>query len=358
MTHILNHHLKIGLILFFASFLLSLSAITMASEEPMTEETPASGAGSQSHPPQKASTAPEGDDVGIAEKYGKRADKFQIALTNKLTSSADWLDSFFRDERIEVEENQTNLRIKVSAFAEEDEEVENKIRARLRFVLPTLENRFHLFISSVLDEDDLAESDISSPHVDSDDKEERDVNLSLRYFIQSARERNISFRAGIRFDGLTPAVFTGPRYSASKRLAPWLFRFTENVTYFSDNGWESKTSADLETPLSDVFFFRTNLTGIWYEDVHGYSYSFNNRLFQSISPHKALSYEVNTAFETHPCNALNRVLARIKYRQRLWRDWIFFEIAPQVAYPRENDFHPVAGALIAVEGLFGKGVLK
>jgi hypothetical protein len=35
------------------------------------------------------------------------------------------------------------------------------------------------------------------------------------------------------------------------------------------------------------------------------------------------------------------------------RKWLFFEIVPQLSFPRERDFEAVPGILLRIEGIFG-----
>jgi hypothetical protein len=44
---------------------------------------------------------------------------------------------------------------------------------------------------------------------------------------------------------------------------------------------------------------------------------------------------------------------RLKYRQRIWRDWLFAELAPQLSFPRDNDFKRTPGILFRIEIFFG-----
>jgi hypothetical protein len=43
----------------------------------------------------------------------------------------------------------------------------------------------------------------------------------------------------------------------------------------------------------------------------------------------------------------------VRYRQRILRDWLFYEIIPQVSFPRERDFEATPGILLRLEMLFG-----
>jgi hypothetical protein len=298
----------------------------------------------------------DGDEAAPPENGENKVDTLHTALSNRIDLSANWIDSFFRDERIEIEEENTSLRLKLSSFFERGESVDFKVKARFRVVLPHLENKVHLFASSVLEEDDRDLEYFDDTENRDDDR--RNFYLSLRYFFKAAKRQNISIRTGLRFHKWTPAVFIGPRVSFSRKLDTWNFRFIEDVNWYSDDGWESKTSVDLEKPVSDEFFFRTNLDGRWYENDTGYFYSFNNDLYQTISENQALRYQLSVKFETRPSNRMTEVLLRIRYRQGFWRDWLFLEISPQIAFRREDHYDPSPGITLSIEGLFGKDFLK
>jgi hypothetical protein len=285
--------------------------------------------------------------------FGKIADFFQTSVSNKLFASADWLDSFFQDDRMEIEEDNSSLRIRLSNFYEEGGVYDFKIRARLKLVLPELEERFHFYISSLLEEDDPTRIEPADEFA-SRNLEEKNVNMSLRYFFKAAKKRNLSFKIGARFDGFTPQAYAGPRFSASDSIHSWVLRFTQNLTYFNSDGWESGSTIDFERPLTKQFFWRTSLKGSWYEDTDGYFYSLNNSLFHSIDNDRALAYHWGTYFETHPCNRLSQTLLQVQFRSRIWREWLFFEVAPQLTFPEDHDFDAVSGIKVSLEGIFGK----
>ena len=291
------------------------------------------------------------------ERYGQKADSFQTALSNRITTSADWLDSFFQADRMEIEENKTSLRLKLSSFFEEGETYDVKLSARLRLALPGLEDKFHLYINSVFEEDDISVTDPLNEPSDVNNTE-KNTDVSLRYFFKAAKKRNFSFRVGVRFDKFTPELYAGPRFSLSNGFGQWTIRFTDKLTYFTDNGWENRSDIDFERALADNLFFRTNLKGSWYEDAPGYFYSLNNTLFQTIDADRAIAYQQNTYFQTSPCNELSKVLVRVKYRSRIWRAWLFYEISPQMTFPREHDFDAIPGITVSLEGVFGKGVFE
>lgn len=288
------------------------------------------------------------------EDYGERADDFHRMISEKLVASAIWLDSFFRDEHAEIEENKTSLRVRLSSFFEESEGVKADVKFRLRLVLPELEEKFHVIITGDRDEDRDLSKDPMSKTGEIDEEAERNVNLALRYFIRTARDNNVSFKLGVRVNDFPPIFYAGPRLSLARKIDPWLFRFTQEIKWFSDEGWETKTRFDFEKKLAKSLFFKTGTEGQWFEHEEGYYYDVYLIFYQVIDEDRALEYSWNNYFETRPSHQLDQVVFQVNYRQRFWREWLFFELRPQLAFREEDDYKATAGITFAVESLFGK----
>ncbi|MBC2709557.1 MAG: hypothetical protein HGJ94_00650 [Desulfosarcina sp.] len=53
--------------------------------------------------------------------------------------------------------------------------------------------------------------------------------------------------------------------------------------------------------------------------------------------HRALLYQIGNYFDTDPSHKMTDVQLRVRYRQRLYRDWLILEIAPQIGFPEDRD---------------------
>ena len=291
------------------------------------------------------------------KKYGEMADDFQEMISKKLRGSANWLDSFFGDERAEIEDNETSLRLRFSSFLEEGEGIDLNTRARLRLVLPQLENKLHIIITG----EGNSEGNSTKNRDESieergglDEPTEKNWSLAFRYFLNAAKENNFSINLGASLSDFTPVIYGGPRYSLSKNFDPWLFRFTQEVQWYTDDGWETKTRLDFERLLMEDLFFRTSVSGYWYENKDGYFYNIKFYLYQILGKGQALEYSLIHFFETRPSHELSEILLHVKYRKQFWRKWLFFEIKPQVAFREEDNFEPTPGITFSLEAVFGK----
>ncbi len=280
-------------------------------------------------------------------------DILHSGISRRVLGTADWLDSFFLDERAVKEENHTYVRFRYDVFVEEKSGVAYLPSFDLRLVLPELEKKTHLVFSA---EPNVPASIPAGPSTTGSrvgTTEERNVSAAIHYFIKSTAEESFVVRTGAVVNLASPALFIAPRYRLLVPMKPWDFRFSQEVLYRTDTRWKTDSSFDFERPLSPEFFFRTNIDGIWAETVPGYHYSLNFSLRQILNSTNALNYEWSNSYQTEPIHELKEVAFRIRYRHSFWRDWLFFEIAPQCRFPRDRNFDVTPGILFRFESFFG-----
>ena len=284
-------------------------------------------------------------------------DSLQAGITKNILQSATWLDSFFYDPRYAAEENKTRAIVRNEGFIENHAHWIFKTKVKVVLILPQLKNKANLVIAGDPDEGSPSKPGqgllTSSPTpVGNTD---RDTTAALGYLFRADERRNISAKVGIRYRNGQIVSFIRPYYRRLYRLDGWDLRFTQEFPYWTNTKWSSSTTVDLERPLGDTFFFRASLNGSWYEQQPGYYYGLVFSLSQPLSTTSALSYDLGASFQTGAHDVLQTVVAATRYRQRFWRDWMYFDIAPQVRFPRDRRFNPVPGILFGLEVQFGKG---
>lgn len=264
-----------------------------------------------------------------------------------------WLDRFFADENYEAEINESWLRIRLDSFSELYEGTDVDATARLRLVLPALNERLRFEFLSSGEPDDLEGIDSSRAESPPPGASEEKSSAAVSYIFRAIKERSIIARVGVDFDGYTPNPYAGARY---RELVPvndvWNFRFTERVRFYTLDGLESRTSFDFERILEEDMLFRTSLNGTWLQEDPDYFYNLGFSLFRPLDEKSAVEYQVVSGFRTDP-HRLDRITVQIRHRQKIWRDWLSFEAAPQVSFPDNRDFKPVPGILFRLEATFG-----
>jgi hypothetical protein len=225
---------------------------------------------------------------------------------------------------------------------------------QVRVVLPQLREKTHLEISGTPKETDyLSATQAPSVTDQFENPGDKNITTTVSQFIQKTDRVNFVVRAGLQWHQGGPVVILGPRFRMLFPLDHWTLRFIEEVILRNDTGWWSKTTFDLERPLPHDFFFRATNDWIRTDHVAGFLYTVIFNLDQPLSPQRVLGYEWVNIFQTRPVNELTEIDLRVRYRQRIWRDWLFFEVAPQYRFPRDRGFEATPGILFRLEAMFG-----
>lgn len=274
-------------------------------------------------------------------------DKTQAFVSRSVNDFAQWIDSFFDDERIVEEDATTKLRLSQAVFRERGESFRHKTNVNVKINIPRFKNRLKLFATG---EDDNVET-VDMPGNFSPDAR-GESTFGLQYFAKSTDRLNLSLTSGVKFS--SPEFFIGPRLRVTAPLNGWQLRFIQRVRWFSSSGWESDTRFDAETVLArDRLFFRNTLEGRWREEDEGYRYEFRPALVQRLHSKKVIEYQWNNLFKTRPRHRLEESVLGIRYRQRIWRRWLFYEVGPQIAFRNDQNFEAKPGATLLLEVIFG-----
>ena len=225
---------------------------------------------------------------------------------------------------------------------------------QVRIILPQLKERTHLeFAGTPKETTSLNVTQAPAATDQFTNPGDKNVTAGVSQFIRDTNRVSFVMRAGLQWHQGGPVVILGPRFRVQFPLDHWTFRFIEEAILRNDNGWSAKHTFDLERPLSQTLFFRATNDWIQTDHVDGFIYDYIFNIAHPLSPKKALDYEWVNIFQTQPVNALTEVDLRIRYRQQIWRRWLYFEVAPQYRFPRDRGFEPTPGILFRLEAMFG-----
>ncbi len=341
-------------------------------DQPVTPATPPEGQNAiQSAPAQTAPTVtppvepsqpisgqtPSEQKKPEAEEPAKETTIFDVVhgeLSRGLLSSATWIDSFFGDRRYLSELNQSYVRFRYNVFAEHESPLLRRPELQVRIVLPQLKEKTHLeFSGTPKDTADLSATQAPSATDQFENPTEKNVAATVSHFFQDTKRVNFVVRAGLQWHKGGPVVILGPRLRLLFPLDHWSFRIIEEIILRNDTGYQMKTTFDLERPLSSKLFFRATNDWIRTDHVDGYIYTLIFNVDHPLDTRHVLSYEYVNIFQTQPVNELTEIDLRVRYRQRIWRDWLYFEVAPQYRFPRDRAFEPTPGILFRIDAIFG-----
>lgn len=276
-------------------------------------------------------------------------------LSGKIVSFATDIDRFFGNDRNYQESNKSVVQLDLARATGYGGDRKLVLSARANLNLPSTEKKLHLLIESNPDQNITGEpvpnqntainNQVSGP---------QSYGLALRYekVKEELKALHISADAGLKFQGININPFMRARSSYSIPFETWRLKAAESVYWFNTIGAGETTQVDLEHFLSEPVLFRATSNATWLNNKQNFDLRQDLSVYQTLNERTALLYQVSAIGVSNPQVELTEYVAQILYRYRLHREWIFFELNPQVIFPKVNNFNSSFALTMRLEMLF------
>ena len=280
------------------------------------------------------------------EPEKKALDRHKDAVDTQILRASGWVDQFFGDRNYLAETATTLVRIRPELYYRKEQGAKGRLKVGIKFALPNLGRKTSLVIGS----DDAVDS-----FGDNTDDADGEPIIGLQFFGKSTKHWNTSLSAGVKFNEF--AGYVGPRV---RYLTPWgqnkSVRFTQVVRYQTNSYWNTISRLDFNFLLGDRYFFRQTFDGRWRGDrseEEGFRTRVSSILTQRLRSTAGLQYDFTTIFHTRPDTHVDRYVLALRYRKRTSRDWLYYEIVPQVSFDHDYDYTFNPGIRLRVEVFYG-----
>ena len=291
---------------------------------------------------------------GLGKRAGDKVGAGRRWVSGSVTSTANWIDGFFGSERYDAEVNQTQVRVRFDTFLEEDEDPDFKTRAKVRISLPNTEGRLQLIVAGNPEDDLAADADpLEELELGLDEENDERAAVGAEYFLLDGLTQNVRLEGTVRVKDEELVYRVGARYRQDIDLAPWLMRITERLRWESVDGYDSRTTLDFDRLLSEIFFLRATTVMKVDEVKDGLFYGQAFTVSQRLAKRKLLSYVWATDFRTEPEDVLQATRLRLRYRQPIFSDWSYLEVAPEVRFREVDDYQASYALLLRLDLYFG-----
>jgi hypothetical protein len=213
------------------------------------------------------------------------------------------------------------------------------LRANLN--LSRINERLQLAISGAGKPDQFSPSlpeDPGNPGFDRTFRATRIVNTELRY--QLLRTPLAELFLGAGFDlAIPPQVFARARFQRLQRLGQfYLLQFGETLFVKTPDGFGETTELALERSLGPKTLLRLANSATVSEELHGtMEWGSELSLLHELSPKSALTVTGGIYGNTGSDDWVDNYRALVRYRRNFLREWLFYELEPQVSWPRQPD---------------------
>jgi hypothetical protein len=261
-------------------------------------------------------------------------------VDKNLCEPAVWFDSFFGEDRL-LEDVRPGI---YSTLRESARWVEGKGITyindfSLRVRLPRLERllkkaRIYLVSESKIDQLTAQPGQPVNPATDPATGIRRPA-LEVRGDILSRLRSLVSIDAGIKVH-LPLDPFVRVRYQYTRPLGgPYLLRFSETLLERYREHFSETSQLDLERKISAFTILRWSNFATYTEGTAGVAWNTGPSLITQLTPKSAIAYSANMWGVSHPEWTIQNYRLATLYRRNFYRSWLFFELLPEVTWPKD-----------------------
>jgi hypothetical protein len=273
-------------------------------------------------------------------------------LSGQIIEFATGIDRFFGNDRNYQESNKSLVQLAISRATGYGGDRRLVLAVRANLSLPSTEKRLHLLLESNPDQNTTGEPTLNqnTPLTNRVDTPQS-YGLALRYekIKEELRAMHLSADAGLKFQGFHVDPFVRARGSYSIPLDQWRLKAAESVYWFNTIGLGETTQIDLEHLVSEPVLFRATSNATWLKDKQNFDLRQDFSFYQTLDERTALLYQASAIGVSNPQVELTEYVAQIQYRYRLHREWIFFELNPQLIFPKANNFNSSFALMMRLE---------
>lgn len=286
----------------------------------------------------------EQEDIIILEWSRDLAKDYVETLNDGVDSF--FMGAFFDDEIINDESSGSNGRLFLTTRRVQGEGVDYQVGVNLKLVLPKTRDRFKLLVETDENEDDQKETDLINTTANVT------YSTAIRIELRDGKRWKSSLDNGIRWSG-KPVYFSRIRARRTDYFDEWRLRVLQSITWRSDVEWGAKFNAGLLRPIDLHRHFRTGFTADYLLSDDFAELQTSAAIFEQLDERAALLYQLAVFGDTEHIAKVSNYVLTFSYRRKIYKSFVFAEIVPEVAWPREDDYEATPAINLRFEMIIG-----
>lgn len=290
----------------------------------------------------------------IADEMINAMDMQRDYVSQKFVNFVSGIDRFFGDDRHYQEANDSVLQLDVVRMFGYTGEHRFVLSARANVRLPIAEQKLHLLIETDPEQNTVSDSKQTQlqPQPANQQAAPQGLAAALRYVKAEAERWHLSADAGLKFRGFKTEPFVRTRAGLEIPMGEWRAKLAETVFWFNSIGAGETTQLDFERTLSETVLLRATSNATWLHETQNFDMRQDLTAFHQLDERTALLYQASVIGVSKPHAQVTDYVLLMSYRYRLHREWMYFDISPQLHFPRERSFRASPLLSMRLEILF------
>lgn len=257
-----------------------------------------------------------------------------------------FIGAFFDEEQVEDESSGSNGRLFFSSRREDGLSPDYQLGLNLRLVLPKTRDRFKLLLETDEDEDDESESNALNT------AENVTYSTALRVEVDEGENWKTSFDNGVRWAG-EAVFFSRIRARRQDYFDAWKTRVLQTVSWRTDEEWGANFDTYALRPIDIEHYFRVDFNADYLLTDDFANLETGVSIFKEINYRSVMSLELEFKGNTQEYSKVSNTILSLSYRRKVFADYFYVELIPEVAWPREFEYEATPAFTILFEMILG-----
>lgn len=289
----------------------------------------------------------------------KYLDTMHDWLSHKVDDFGEQADDFFGTDDSFDRTKGSRLDIMTPVRFHSDGSIDTQVKFRAKIALPKTQRRWHLIVSSA--EDNIKElssggagtannSPLNNASSATSPQQDDGTNVGLRYALDLAGFTVTFVDVGLNFRNIVePDPYARIKLNYKWKLSPkWYSRMYQDLYWESYKGVGLNSRQVFDRQINNQFLFRSQTEADWKDKDQNYSLSQNFIFVDQVNVHRGLAYYLGWNWNWTPDAPgfnLSSYSVGVNWRERIYKDWMFFEIDPEFTFSDDTDFNKVDASI-------------
>jgi hypothetical protein len=284
------------------------------------------------------------NDLFILDWSNEMASRYVENLNDSVDSF--FMRAFFDPELIEDESSGSNGRIFLSARGGKGQPVNFQSGINLKIVLPKTRDRLKLLVETNENDDRNTESSVIGT------ADNVTYSTAVRLELTNKNNWKTSLDNGIRWEG-KPVYFSRIRARRTDYFDTWRTRYLQSIYWRTDTEWGSIVSLNAIRPIDFSRSFNVGFDADYSLKKDMAELESSVSIFHELSYRSALLYQLATFGDTKSLTRINEAVLSVAYRRKIYKSFVFFEVVPEIGFPRELNYKATPALTLTLEMIFG-----
>ncbi|MCP5207460.1 MAG: hypothetical protein H7A01_09685 [Hahellaceae bacterium] len=274
--------------------------------------------------------------------------------SEKISATGGELDAFFAGKQSQIHSNASFLRLRIGPTFAKSGSWDTSPDIKFKLNLPLTKSKYRFVLESDPDDGKSLADKAAENIIGGANTERENATGAFRLISDLADGWVLTNDLGVKIRW-PPDPFVRTKAAKEWQLADgWSTEVLASAYWYQSDGVGANIVNNFDKQLTSALFFRNTAEIRWTEEEDKFEFSETVNLYHTWDQKRVVRYRAGLLSESKPKSRPVEYYLEATYRQKLYRNWLFYEIIPALTFPDDDNYKTNPSITVKLEILFSK----